>query len=444
MLVSTHVCSRLLLAATVACFEEVVEAPSFLVGAVSLSERLAPSRRGPRRRLSPSLPARPREELLGTTGAVTEKACWSIDGASRSLTTTSLLALLHACSPLRSVPGPRRRRKAPWRTVSLSVRLPRPPPPRKVLLDVGALVLCGLVLLCLRHQWPLSCAHRERSGAGGAISCAPFKRCFGSRVAAAGPSSCVGSSASGTLTRHAVTMIVECPKASSLHLGLRPLGDEISPLRSSVCKATLHETVEQSRVTRCDAPRLGEPCQGLPAPGTVVGLLTRTQMHFALKLQTSLSRVGLSYERDCWPRSLCRPPSCPFLRARLLAAFSLSAALLSRSFRTACQLPIAHMTVQLRNECTCSSSFSSCRSTSSEAFSSTKSFHSAAASKPWSPACIVPVAKHHVTAVSELLAPRALPPPHVGALAPVPRSGLPSFFWQLSCLVMFLLVHANM
>ena len=67
---------------------------------------------------------------------------------------------------------------------------------------------------------------------------------------------------------------VECPKASSFHLGLRPLGDEVSPLRSSVCKATLHETAEQSRVTRCDAPRLGGSCQGLPAPGTAVGLLT--------------------------------------------------------------------------------------------------------------------------------------------------------------------------
>ena len=179
----------------------------------------------------------------------------------------------------------------------------------------------------------------------------------------------VGSSASGTLTRHAVTMIVECPKASSLHLGLRPLGDEISPLRSSVCKATLHETVEQSRVTRCDAPRLGEPCQGLPAPGTVVGLLTRTQMHFALKLQTSLSQGSAFLTSATVGRVLfVGRSSCPFLRARLLAAFSLSAALLSRSFRTACQLPIAHMTVQLRNECTCSSSFSFCRSTASEAF----------------------------------------------------------------------------
>ena len=78
MLVSTHVCSRLLLAATVACLEEVVEAPRFLAGAVSLSERLAPGRRGPRRRRSPSLPARLRQEWLGTTGAVTEKACRSM------------------------------------------------------------------------------------------------------------------------------------------------------------------------------------------------------------------------------------------------------------------------------------------------------------------------------------------------------------------------------
>ena len=121
-----------------------------------------------------SLHARLREEWLGTAGAVTEKACWSIDGASRSLTTISLLALLHACSPLRSVPGPGRRRKAPWRT-SLSVRLPRPPHPRKVLLDVGALVLCGLVLLCCDSSGP--CRVRTESAV------APVARAWARRTA---------------------------------------------------------------------------------------------------------------------------------------------------------------------------------------------------------------------------------------------------------------------
>ena len=101
-----------------------------------------------------------------------------------------------------------------------------------------------------------------------------FKRGFGSRVAAAGPSSPVGRLLGFRDLNTPCSHYVECLKASSFHLGLRPLGDEVSPLRSSVCKATLHETAEQSRVTRCDAPRLGGSCQGLPAPGTAVGLLT--------------------------------------------------------------------------------------------------------------------------------------------------------------------------